>query len=109
MFKVLLAPGAKQELERALAYIKQELRNPIAAAKLADAALRTLQNLKTMPERFPFCEDPVLRLQGYRRAPVTRYLFVFRITQNPDQVRVVHFFHETQDYLMALQTDSPDP
>lgn len=109
MFKVLLAPGAKRELESALAYIKQELRNPIAAAKLADAALKTLQNLKTMPERYPFCEDPVLRLQGYRRAPVTRYLLVFRITKNPDQVRVVHFFHETQDYLMTLQTESPDP
>ena len=108
MFKVLLAPGAKRELESALAYIKQELRNPIAA-KLADAALKTLQNLKTMPERYPFCEDPVLRLQGYRRAPVTRYLLVFRITKNPDQVRVVHFFLETQDYLMTLQTDSPDP
>ena len=107
MFKVLLAPGAKQELESALAYIKQELRNPIAAAKLADAALRTLQNLKTMPERFPFCEDPVLRLQGYRRAPVTRYLLVFRITKSPNQVRVVHFFHETQDYLVSMQMESP--
>lgn len=107
MFKVLLAPGAKRELESALAYIKQELRNPIAAAKLADAALKTLQNLKTMPERYPFCEDPVLRLQGYRRAPVTRYLFVFRITRNPDQVRVVHFFHETQDYLVSMQMKSP--
>ena len=29
--------------------------------------------------------------------------------QRAYQVRVVHFFHETQDYLMTLQTESPDP
>ena len=109
MYKVLLAPGAKQELRNALAYIKRKLRNPIAAARLADEAKTTLGNLRSMPERYPFCDDPVLRLQGYRHASVTKYLFIFRITRHPNQVRVVHFFHETQDYLVTLQTESPPP
>ena len=59
MYKVLLAPGAKQELRDALAYIKRKLRNPIAAARLADEARTTLRNLRSMPERYPFCDDPV--------------------------------------------------
>lgn len=109
MYKVLLAPGAKNELFEAVTYIKRKLRNPPAAARLADEAKAVLLNLRTMPERYPYCEDPVLRVQGYRRAPVARYLLVFRITRNPNQVRVVHFFHETQDYLMTLQTGFPDP
>ena len=109
MYKVLLAPGAKQELRTAIAYIKRTLRNPPAAAHLADEAKTTLRNLRSMPERYPLCEDPVLRLQGYRHAPVTKYLFIFRITKNPNQVRVVHFFHETQNYLVTLQTESPAP
>ena len=109
MYKVLLAPGAKQELRNAIAYIKRKLRNPMAAARLADEAKTALHNLRSMPERFPFCEDPVLRLQGYRHAPVTKYQFIFRITKHPNQVRVVHFFHETQDYLVTLQMESPAP
>lgn len=109
MYKVLLAPGAKRELRNVLAYIRRKLCNPVAATHLADTAKTTLQNLRSMPERHPFCDDPVLRLQGYRRAPVAKYLFVFRITQSPRLVRVVHFFHETQDYLVTLQTETPVP
>ena len=45
MYKVLLAPGAKQELRNALAYIKRKLRNPIAATRLADEAKTTLRSL----------------------------------------------------------------
>ena len=109
MYKVLLAPGAKQELRNAIAYIKRKLRNPMAAARLADEAKTALHNLRSMPERFPFCEDPVLRLQGYRHAPVTKYQFIFRITKHPNQVRVLHFFHETQDYLVSMQMEFPSP
>ena len=78
-------------------------------ARLADEAKTALHNLRSMPERFPFCEDPGLRLQGYRHAPVTKYQFIVRITKHPNQVRVLHFFHETQDYLVALQMESPAP
>lgn len=107
MYKVILAPGAKHELRNALAYIKRKLRNPPAASHLADEAKTTLRNLRSMPERYPLCDDPVLRLQGYHRAPVGKYLFIFRITKSPHQVRVVHFFHETQDYLVSMQMESP--
>lgn len=107
MYKVILAPGAKQELCNALAYIKRKFRNPPAASHLADEAKTTLHNLRSMPERYPFCRDPVLRLQGYHRASVGKYLFIFRITKNPNQVRVVQFFHETQNYLMSLQMEFP--
>ena len=107
VYKVILAPGAKQELCNALAYIKRKLRNPPAASHLADDAKTTLRNLRSLPERYPFCEDPVLRLQGYHRASVGKYLFIFRITKSPNQVRVVHFFHESQDYLVSMQMESP--
>lgn len=109
VYKVILAPGAKLEIRNALAYIKRKLRNPPAASHLADEAKATLRDLRSLPERYPFCNDPVLRLQGYHRAPVGNYLFIFRITTKPNQVRVVHFFHETQDYLVTLQTEFPSP
>ena len=109
MYKVILAPGAKQELRNALAYIKRKLRNPPAASHLADEAKTTLRNLRSMPERYPLCDDPILRLQGYRHTPVMKYQFIFRIAKHPNQVRVLHFFHETQDYLVTLQTELPAP
>ena len=51
MYKVILAPGAKQELRNALAHIRRKLRNPPAASHLADEAKATLRDLRTMPER----------------------------------------------------------
>ena len=106
MYKVIIAPQAKRELSNAIAYLRHELGNPIAASRLADGAQDTFQNLRTMSERYPLCDDPALRIQGYRRAPVLRYLLIFRITKKPDQVRILHFFHETQDYRVTLLAET---
>ena len=105
MYKVVIAPGAKEELRQSIDYIRRELSNPPAAAHLADMAHDVLLALRSMPTRFSECDDPTLRIHGYRKAPVGSYLFVFRITERPRIVRILHFFHETQDYLSLLRVD----
>lgn len=51
------------------------------------------------------CRDPVLRRMGYRRYPVGNYLVIFRIVEESHEVRVVHVFHATQNYLSILRND----
>ena len=51
------------------------------------------------------CRDPVLRRLGYRRYPIDNYIVIFRIVEKAKEVRVVHFFHMTQDYLSALKNE----
>ena len=42
---------------------------------------------------------------GYRRCPVGNYLVIFRIVEDVHEVRVVHIFHASQNYLSSLKDE----
>ena len=105
MYKVIISPSASADLFNALKYIAYELENPQAAAKLADGVGKCYADLEDLPAAHELCRDPVLRKIGYRRYPVGNYLVIFRIIEDSQEVRVVHFFHATQDYLSTLRDE----
>lgn len=105
MYKVVISPSANADLFNALKYIAYELENPSAAQKLADEVERCYADLEEMPAAHELCRDPVLRRLGYRRYSVDNYIVIFRIVEKAKEVRVVHFFHMTQDYLLALKNE----
>ena len=99
MYDVIISPGANADLFDILRYIAEELENPQAASDLADKVEKCYLDLQTMPSAHALCADSVLRLKGYRKYPVGNYLVIFRIVDECSEVRVVHIFHETQNYL----------
>ena len=105
MYKVVISPSANADLFNALKYIAYELENPSAAEKLADGVERCYADLEEMPAAHELCRDPVLRRLGYRRYPVGNYIVIFRVVEKAKEVRVVHFFHATQDYLSMLKNE----
>ena len=105
MYKVVISPSANADLFNALKYIAYELENPSAAEKLADGVDRCYADLEEMPAAHELCRDPVLRRLGYRRYPIGNYIVIFRIVEKTKEVRVVHFFHATQDYLSTLKNE----
>ncbi len=105
MYNVVISPTANTDLYNALKYIAYELANPTAAEKLADEVDRCYADLEEMPAAHEFCRDHVLRRLGYRRYPVGNYLVIFRIEEEAQEVRIVHFFHATQDYLSTLKNE----
>ena len=105
MYKVVISPSANADLFNALKYIAYELENPSAAQKLADEVERCYADLEEMPAAHELCRDPVLRRLGYRRYPIDNYIVIFRVVEKVKEVRVVHFFHMTQDYLSALKNE----
>ena len=105
MYKVVISPSANADLFNALKYIAYELENPSAAQKLADEVERCYADLEEMPAAHELCRDPVLRRLGYRRYPVGNYIVIFRVQEEAQEVRVVHFFHMTQDYLSTLKNE----
>ena len=98
MYRVMISPSANADLVGILRYISQELKNPQAASMLADGFEQCYADLEEMPAAHALCDDPVLRLIGYRKYPVGNYLVIFRIVEEAHEVRVVHIFHEKQDY-----------
>ena len=105
MYKVIISPSANADLFNALKYIAYELENPQAAAKLADCVDKCYADLEELPAAHELCRDVALRRMGYRRYPVGNYLVIFRIVEERHEVRVVHIFHATQDYLSTLRDE----
>ena len=102
MYKVVISPSANADLFNALKYIVYELKNPQAAANLADGIERCYADLEEFPAAHELCRDPVLRRIGYRRYAVGNYLVIFRIVENAQEVRILHIFHSLQNYLDIL-------
>ncbi len=102
MYKVVISPSANADLFNALKYIAYELKNPQAAANLADGIERCYADLEEFPAAHELCRDPVLRRIGYRRYAVGNYLVIFRIVENAQEVRILHIFHSLQNYLDIL-------
>ena len=48
------------------------------------------------------CHDPRLNKEGYRRAPVKKYLVVFKIHEDANDVHVHAIFHGSQDYVNLI-------
>lgn len=105
MYKVVISPSANADLFNTLKYIACEFENPLAAAKLADGVEACYAALTEFPASHKLCRDSVLARMGYRRFPVGNYLVVFRIVEDAHEVRVVHIFHATQNYLSTLKDE----
>lgn len=99
MYSVIISPSANLDLFNILRYMAEELCNSQAASNLADGIEKCYSDLAAFPLAYGFCDDPLLRQLGYRKYLVGNYLVLFRVVEGVNEVRVVHIFHETQDYI----------
>lgn len=105
MAKLVIAPSAEADLNAIVDYIAFTLHNPEAALSLVDEVAESYDRIESLPSAFPFCDDPVLRERGYHQVGVNGYIMVYRIEDAADIVRVIHFYHATQDYIRKLFPD----
>ena len=99
MYRLVISPSADADLFSILKYIAYELENQQAATDLADRVERCYADLEEMPSAHSLCADPLLRFKGYRKYPVGNYLVIYRVIEEEKEVRIVHIFHATQNYL----------
>ena len=105
MYRVVISPSADADLFGILRYIAYELGNPQAASNLADGVEKCYADLEEMPAAHSFCADPLLRLKGYHKYPVGNYLVIYRIVEEESEVRIVHIFHATQNYIEIQKSE----
>ena len=105
MYRVVISPSANADLLNILSYVAYELENPQEAAKLADEVESCYVDLEEFPAAHELCRDHVLRRIGYRRYPVGDYLVIYRIVEDAHEVRIVHLFHVSQNYISELRDE----
>lgn len=102
MYTLDVTDAAESDLDRITDYIGERLANPPAAIALLDEVERVSESIKEDPELFPLCTDPHLAELGYHKAVVRAYIMVYEIDDTENAVRVLRFFHSSEDYQRKL-------
>lgn len=102
VYKLLIAEQAEKQIEKAIAYVTEVLKNPKAAADILDDILHVYNTLEKDAASFAFCEDNYLRAKGYRKFSLYKhdYIVIYRV--NEDIVYIAGFFHMLENYRMKL-------
>ena len=103
MAQVLLSKEAQRDLTAVRSYIRDELCNPEAAARVIASLRKSITALETFPGRGrPL--DALIPVHTEYRYLVCENYCIFYIEGN-DQVVVVRILHQRQDCLQALFPD----
>jgi toxin ParE1/3/4 len=97
-YKIVLAKGAEEDLDRFVAYLLLEKKSEQAARNLLNDFEATKESLSNVAESLKLCDNPKLRELGYHRINFLshRYFMLYRIENGT--VYVDNIFHELQDY-----------
>lgn len=102
MSKLLVSPAADRDLDSILSYLISELCNPQAAGNLLDEVESAYDALVENPEAFEMCRDQRLAELEYRKVQVGNYLMIYQYGLEQDEINVLRFFHESQNYLAMM-------
>ena len=102
MFTLEITESAEADLDQITDYLGFSLSNPQAVLALLDEVDRVSATLAGSPELFPLCSDSRLAELGYRKAIVRAYILVYEIDHAAHVVRVLRFFHGSEDYANKL-------
>jgi plasmid stabilization system protein ParE len=98
MYTLEITASAEADLNQITDYLGNTLANPPAALAVLDEVDRVSDTLEETPELFPLCADSRLAELGYRKAIIRAYILVYEIDRQAQVVRVLRFFHESENY-----------
>ncbi len=102
MYKRSVSELAHGDLRSIVAYIKDTLCAPEAAADFADEVKKCYARLAKNPLIYALCKDERLAREGYRKAPIKNYLLLFKVDEANKVVTIYRFFYGAEDYQNKL-------
>lgn len=97
-FKIIITPDAEADLDRIINYLLFEKYNRQAASNVLNDFEETKRILSISASAIRLCDNPKLKLLGYRRINFLshKYFMLYRIDEN--RVFVDNIFHASQNY-----------
>ena len=102
MAEVTVSRLARRDLVGIRDYIRDELNNPDAAARILVELKAAMESLRSMPERGKPLDAVIHVHTEYRYLVCGRYRVFY--LYHDDQVEIVRVLHTLQDYMRALFT-----
>lgn len=99
---VKLSIQAKKDFKNAVAYIKNELKEPIISAKYLELIKEKLNTLEHFSERFGVIDVELIKNKSYRKLLIKNYIVIYRIDSSSNTVYVVRLFHSRMDWQNML-------
>lgn len=103
MYKIKITGPAKNDIQSAVLYIKNELQNPGAAADMMNLFENEIRSLSEMPERYPLVKDSFLAADGFRITEVKNYLIFYIIRNNEKSVIIQRVLYGRRDWMNILK------
>lgn len=109
MYKIVVTEPAQQDLQGALSYIANQLKNPTAALRLANEFEKQVSALSEMPERYPIVSDGFLASQAIRAFPIKNYIVFYTVHPAAERVSILRFLYGKRNWNAILGIHSEDP
>ena len=88
-YAVKLYARADRDLDNIYAYIAHHLLAPGTAAAMVDALEEAIYSLEELPERGSVRQTGIYANQGYRQLFVKKYVIIYKVLKEQQQVHVV--------------------
>ena len=102
MYKIIVTAPAQKDLQNAVSYISNELKNKQAAFNLIDLVEETVKSLTDMPERYAVVDDEILSREGFR---FIHYLLFYVVRKENQTVVIQRFLYARRDWMNILKPD----
>ena len=102
-YRIIVTEYAKRDLKDAVRYIAHELKNPAAAARLADEFEKRVLELEEMPERYQVLQDQVLASSSVRAFSVSNYRVFYTVHHKAECVTVLRFLYGKRNWSKVLR------
>ncbi len=83
-YKILLTAAAEKDLAVIVEYMTHTLANPVAANSFIDEVEECFALLARTPFVYAKCNDPRLKIKGYRKAVINNYVLIYRVEEKTE-------------------------
>jgi plasmid stabilization system protein ParE len=101
MYKIKYSCFYRDELRSAIEYIRQDLKNPIAAKRLKDEVKEAYKKIKENPFMYPAVPDEYLASRGFRFTMVKNYMLFYKVKEK--QINMDRFLYGPRDWMNILR------
>lgn len=97
-YKAVIVAQAKDDISEILSYVRDNLKNLSAAAKLLNDVLNAVDVISSFPCSMPLIADEKLtKGQPYRKAIVNNFVLIYKVVDEQKEVRVMAAFYAMSD------------
>lgn len=96
-YSIQITPEAEADIDETEAYIAYHLENPQAAFELTDGIYAAIEELATMPSRFPVWRYEPLKSEGVRSFGIKNFNVFYTINESLKTVVIVRVLYNRRD------------